>query len=89
VDAEEIDFDGGEGVVADADGDWDAGDEGAEFAFFVVRCAETDVPVFFVVGCQEGPYVKCLRCDGVPFEEGCGVGETECGALIFNVMTRQ
>ena len=52
MDAEEIDFDGGEGVVADADGDWDAGDEGTEFAFLVVRCAETNMPLLLVVRCQ-------------------------------------
>jgi len=44
VNTEEIDFHGFDGVVADAEGDWNAGDESAEFTAFGVGCAEADVP---------------------------------------------
>jgi hypothetical protein len=52
VDAQKIDFDGGEGTISDANCDWDTGDEGAEFALIVVSCAETNVPLLLIVRCQ-------------------------------------
>jgi len=44
MDTEEIDFDGFDGVVADAEGDGNAGDEGAKFTAFGVGCAEANMP---------------------------------------------
>jgi len=55
VDAEEIDFDGREGVASDAKGDGDSWDEGTEFPFVIVCCSETDMPYLFVVGNQQSP----------------------------------
>lgn len=52
MDAQEIDFDGREGIISDANCDWDAGNKGAEFAFVVMRCAETNMPLFLIVGRQ-------------------------------------
>lgn len=61
MDAEKVYFDCFDGFVADAEGDGDAGDEGAETAAFGVRGAETDVPGRFVVGGYEGPGVNNIE----------------------------
>ena len=44
VDTKEIDFDTGKCVCTHSEGDWDTGDESAEFTFGIVGCAETHVP---------------------------------------------
>jgi hypothetical protein len=55
VDTQEVDFHAGEDGGTDAQGDGDAGDEGAEFTLGVMCCPETDVPQGFAVWCKKGP----------------------------------
>jgi hypothetical protein len=44
VDAKKVYFYCFDGLVADAKGDGDAGDEGAEFTAFGMGCTETNMP---------------------------------------------
>jgi hypothetical protein len=56
--AEEVDFGAVERLLADAQGDGDAGDEGDELAR--AGCADADVPLFLPAGRFEGPAVVSL-----------------------------
>jgi hypothetical protein len=85
MDAKEINLDRGKRLLSNPESHWDTRYKGTEFPFIVMCCSEADVPCFFIVRSQESPALDAVK--EKPFKEFCGIGETERGIFIFDVVS--